>query len=110
MKRSSHIAGLAVLLAFAVAPVYGAAAASVSGVVRDSYGAPQIGVEVQLLSSDLIVLSSVHTNAKGQFVIASLLPGRDARKAIGPSFLPSLRENVRVRCLSVVILFLNTLN
>jgi hypothetical protein len=109
MKRSAHLAGFAVLIALGAAPVCGAAAASVSGSVRDSAGVPQIGVEVQLLRPDLSVVSSVYTNGSGEFVIAALLPGRYALKAMGPSFLPSLRENVRVRRATVVNLTLNTL-
>ena len=38
-----------------------------------------------------------------------MLPGRYALKAMGTSFLPSLRENVRVRPDTVVNLTLNTL-
>jgi hypothetical protein len=109
MKRSAHLAGFAVLIALGAAPLCGALTVSVSGCVRDSAGVPQIGVEVQLLRPDLTVLSSVHTNANGEFLIASLLPGRYALKAMGPSFLPSLRENVRVRRGTVVNLTLNTL-
>jgi hypothetical protein len=110
MKRSAHLAGFAVLIAFAAAPLCGAATASVSGVVRDSAGVPQIGAEVQLLRPDLSVVASVYTNAKGEFLIASLLPGRYALKAMDTSFLPSLRENVRVlRRGTVVNLTLNTL-
>jgi hypothetical protein len=109
MKRSTHLAGFAVLIALGAAPLCQAAPASVSGVVRDSAGVPQIGVEVQLLRPDLSVISIVHTNANGQFVIASLLPGVYSLKAMGPSFLPSLRENVRVRRAAVVNLTLNTL-
>ena len=109
MKRSAHLAGFAVLIALGAAPVCGAATASVSGIVRDSAGVPQIGVQVQLLRPDLSVISSVYTNGNGQFFIASLLPGRYALKAMGPSFLPSLRENVRVRRGTVVNLTLNTL-
>jgi Carboxypeptidase regulatory-like domain len=109
MKRSAHLAGFAVLIALGAAPLCGALTASVSGCVRDSAGIPQIGVEVQLLRPDLTLVSSVHTNAYGQFLIASLLPGRYALKAMGPSFLPSLRENVRVRRGTVVNLTLNTL-
>jgi Carboxypeptidase regulatory-like domain len=110
MKRSSaHLAGLAVLIALGAAPVCRAFSASVSGLVRDSAGVPQIGVEVQLLRPDLTVISSVYTNGNGEFVIAALLPGRYALKAMGPSFLPSLRENVRVRRATVVNLTLNTL-
>ncbi len=109
MKRSAHLAGFAVLIALGAAPVCGAVTASVSGLVRDSAGVPQIGVEVQLLRPDLSVVSSVYTNGDGRFVITSLLPGRYALKAMGPSFLPSLRENVRVRRTTVVNLTLNTL-
>jgi Carboxypeptidase regulatory-like domain len=110
MMRSSHLAGFAVLIALGAAPVCGAASASVSGLVRDSAGVPQIGAEVELLRPDLTVIASVYTDDKGEFLISSLLPGRYAVKAMGPSFLPSLRENVRVlRRGTVVNLTLNTL-
>jgi hypothetical protein len=109
MMRSRHLAVFAVLIAFGAAPFCGAATASLSGLVRDSSGVPQIGVEVQLLRPDLSVISSVYTNGQGRFVIASLLPGRYALKAMGPAFLPSLRENVKVRGGTVVNLTLNTL-
>ena len=113
MKRkahfAAHFAGFAVLIAFGAAPVCGAASASVSGLVRDSAGVPQIGAEVQLLRPDLSVVASVYTNSQGRFIISSILPGRYALKAMGMSFLPSLRENVRVRAGTIVNLTLNTL-
>ncbi len=109
MKRRAHLAGFAVLIALGAAPVFGAATASVSGYVRDSAGVPQIGATVQLLRSDLSVVTSVYTDSKGRFAITSLLPGHYAVKAMGPSFLPSLRENVRVRRGTIVNLTLNTL-
>jgi hypothetical protein len=109
MMRSKHLAGFVVLIALGAAPVYGVPPASVSGVVRDSSGAPQIGTEVQLLRPDLSVVTSVYTNDEGRFLIASLLPGRYSIKAIGPSFLPALRENVRVHTGTIVNLTLNTL-
>ena len=65
--------------------------------------------EVQLLRPDLSVIASVYTNSQGRFSIPSVLPGRYAVKAMGTSFLPSLRENVRVRTSTVVNLTLNTL-
>jgi len=77
--------------------------------VRDSAGVPQIGAVVQLLRPDLSVLASVYTNSNGRFNIPVSLPGRYALKAMGVSFLPSLRENVRVRANTVVNLTLNTL-
>ncbi len=109
MKRSAYLAGFAVLIALGAVPVCRAASASVAGYVRDSAGVPQIGVEVQLLRPDLSVISSVYTDGYGRFVISSLFPGRYALKAMGPSFLPALRENVRVRRATVVNLTLNTL-
>jgi hypothetical protein len=109
MMRSNHLAGFAMLIALGAAPVYGAASSSLTGVVRDSSGTPQIGTEVQLLRPDLSVVTSVFTDDEGRFLIASLLPGRYALKAIGPSFLPALRENVRVHGGTVVNLTLNTL-
>jgi hypothetical protein len=109
MKRGAHLAGLAVLIVLGAAPAFGAASATVSGLVRDSAGVPQIGAEVQLLRPDLTVVTSVYTDSAGRFVIAALEPGRYALKAMGPYFLPALRENVRVRGAVVVNLTLNTL-
>jgi hypothetical protein len=77
--------------------------------VRDSAGTPQIGAEVQLLRPDLTLISKVYTDSSGRFVISSVLPGRYAVKALGAWFLPSLREDVRVRTSTVVDLTLNTL-
>ncbi len=109
MKRGSHLAGFAVLIALGAAPAWGARLASVSGVVRDSAGVPQIGAEVELLRPDLSVAASAYTDSQGQFSIAQVLPGRYALKAMAMSFLPALRENVRVRRATVVNLTLNTL-
>ncbi len=109
MKRNAHFAGFAMLIALGVAPVCGAASASVSGLVRDSAGVPQIGAEVELLRPDLSVVASVYTNSQGRFKIETLLPGRYSLKAMSLSYLPSLRENVRVRTGTIVNLTLNTL-
>jgi Carboxypeptidase regulatory-like domain len=109
MKRRAHFAGFAMLIALGVAPVCGAASASVSGLVRDSAGVPQIGAEVQLLRPDLSVVASVYTNSQGRFKISSLFPGSYSLKAMSMSYLPSMRENVRVRTGTVVNLTLNTL-
>ena len=109
MKRSTYLAGLAVLIVFGAAPAFGAASASVSGIVCDSSGVPQIGAEVQLLRPDLTIVASVYTDSAGRFLMKALAPGRYSLKAMGPSFLPSLRENVKVRSGTVVNLTLNTL-
>ena len=107
--RTAHLAGFAVLIVLGTAPLCGAATVAVSGTVRDSAGVPQMGAEVQLLSTDLGVVASVYTNNKGQFLIASVVPGSYSLKAMGAYFLPSLRENIRIRKATVVNLTLNTL-
>jgi hypothetical protein len=109
IMRRPHLALLASIIVLASVPVYGATTGSVSGVVRDSDGVAQIGAEVELLRPDLSVIASVFTNSTGHFLIASVLPGRYAVKAMGTSFLPALREDVRVRTCTVVNLTLNTL-
>jgi hypothetical protein len=109
MTRRIHLVVFAVLTALGSGPVSGAAPASVSGLVSDSAGVPQIGAQVQLLSPDLTVIASVYTDSRGRYLISSVLPGRYAIKAMGAWFLPSLRENVRVHANTVVNLTLNSL-
>ena len=91
------------------APLYGAAPGTVTGVVRDSAGEPQIGALVQLLQPDFSVVVASYTDAKGRFVFSNIAPGRYQLKAIATSFLPALREGIRVRRGTVVNLTLNTL-
>jgi hypothetical protein len=109
MMRRPHLAFFIALIAMGGASLFAATPGSVTGVVRDSGGVPQIGAVVQLLRPDLSVISIVYTDSKGKFSIPSVVPGRYAVKAMGTSFLPSLRENVRVRQSAVVNLTLNTL-
>src|SRR6476646_7187993 len=109
MMRRLHFVSLIALFAVAATPVFGAASPSVSGVVRDSSGIPQIGAIVQLLRPDLSVITAVYTSSKGSYTFSNVEPGRYAVKAMGTSFLPSLRENVKVRSSSIVNLTLNTL-
>jgi hypothetical protein len=109
MRRLHLVLFAAMLAAVASAPLCGAAPGSVAGVVRDSAGVPQIGAVVQLMRPDMTVLASVYTNSNGRFSISSVIPGRYSVKAMGTSFLPSLRENVHVRTSTVVNLTLNTL-
>lgn len=107
--RRVHFAVFAVLISLGCAPLYGVTLGSVSGSVRDSGGVPQIGAEVQLLRADFTVVASVFTDGKGQFSFPAVMPGKYAVKAMGESFLPSVRENLRVRAKTVVNLTLNTL-
>jgi hypothetical protein len=109
MIRRLHLVVFVVMTALGCASARGIVPGTVSGVVRDSAGVPQIGAQVQLLRPDLSVVVVVYTNGQGHFSIASVYPGRYSIKAIGTSFLPSMREGVRVRSNTVVNLTLNTL-
>ena len=109
MTKTVHLVAFAVLITLGSASLHAAAPGSVSGTVRDSAGVPQIGAEVQMLGADLMVIATVYTDSNGRFAIPSVLPGRYAFKAIGPWFLPSMRENIRVRSNTVVNLTMNTL-
>lgn len=106
--RRHYFATIAVLLAMSGGAAL-AAPGTVTGWVRDSAGIPQVGATVELLRPDLTVIASVYTDNKGIFTIASVAPGQYALKAMGQSFLPSLREDVRVRTHTVVNLTLNSL-
>jgi hypothetical protein len=93
-------------------PVLGAPfPTAISGVVRDSGGTPQLGATVQLMAADSTVVAQVYTNLRGAFLFEHILPGTYQVKVTGDSFLPALRENLRVRANSktVVNLTLNTL-
>ena len=107
--RRSHLALVIALITLGGTALNGATPGSVSGEVRDSAGVPQIGAIVQLLRPDLSVISVVYTDSRGRFSIPQIVPGRYAVKAMSMSFLPSLRENVRIRNSTVVNLTLNTL-
>jgi len=109
MTRRLHLVVFVLLIAFGGSRASGVVLGSVSGVVCDSAGVPQIDAQVQLLRPDLTVIASVYTDANGRFTIASVLPGRYAVKAIGAWFLPSLRENLHVRANTIVNLTLSTL-
>jgi hypothetical protein len=109
MIRRLYLVVFAVLIAAGAAPLHAVTLGSVSGLVRDSAGVPQIGAQVQLLRPDLSVISSVYTDASGRFIISSVMPGRYSVKAMGAWLLPSLRENIRVRANTIVNLTLNSL-
>lgn len=114
MKRSSSIAGpvlVAVLVLCVAGTQANAQSTSVSGVVRDSHGTPQIGALVELLRPDLSVVRQVYTNDRGHYRIQSIVPGTYEVKASGALFLPTMRENLLVLTGSrqVVNLTLDTL-
>jgi hypothetical protein len=80
----------------------------VGGVVSDAAGTPQIGVVVELLHADSTLVARVFTDRKGYYNVASVLPGQYALKAMSGSFIPTLRQNLRIRANTVVNLTLNS--
>ena len=107
--RRLHLALFAALVGLGCAPAVAATQTSISGLVCDSAGVPQMGAVVQLLRPDMSVIATVYTSSRGHFSFSSVLPGKYAVKAMGTSFLPSVRENVRVHTSTIINLTLNTL-
>jgi hypothetical protein len=67
---------------------------SISGYVKNSTGVPQMGAMVEVLTA--AGTQTLYTDPKGFFTTAGLLPGTYAVRVSAPSFLPSLRENIRL--------------
>jgi len=77
--------------------------ATVSGVVRDARGTPQMGAMVELMAADATVVARVYTNMRGGYAFDHVLPGMYQVKATGDSFLPTLREGLQLRARSKII-------
>lgn len=99
------------LLAALTIPARAASAGSVTGVVRDTRGTPQIGALVELVNADLAVIAQTFTDDHGRYSLPKVLPGVYGVKASASLFLPTLREDLRITADSkmVVNLTLNTL-
>ncbi|MDR3763616.1 MAG: TonB-dependent receptor [Acidobacteriota bacterium] len=69
----------------------------IAGVVRDSSGRPQLGAMVELISSASSKSITVLTDGKGSFSLTGLLPGLYTVRVSAPSFLPTIRESIRVQ-------------
>ena len=102
---------IALAVLCAAVPEANAQGNSLSGVIRDSRGAPQPGAAVELLRPDLSVVSEVFADEHGRYRMEGILPGVYEMKASGAMFLPTLRENLQILAGTklVVNLTLNTL-
>ena len=102
---------LALLVTVLALSAYAEGPATVSGVVRDAKGAPQVGALVELLGPNLVVIANTFTDDHGRYSLQNVNPGNYSLKASGSFFLPTLRENLRFIADSklVVNLTLNTL-
>ena len=70
--------------------------ATVSGLVRDSAGVPQMGAAVEVIAAGGSVVRRVYSDENGQYRAAQIQPGTYHVRVSAASFLPSLRENVRL--------------
>jgi Carboxypeptidase regulatory-like domain len=89
-----------------------ASQATISGVVKNSSGVPQMGALVQVFAYQTSRVLTVFTDARGFYSVNELVPGAYDVKVSAPSFLPTLRENISLRSGAnmVVNVTLNTLS
>ncbi len=91
---------LALLLAAAPAQMGHAAdrslAGSLIGFVSDQQGVPQMGAAVLLYNRYDRLVARTLTNEKGAFGFNSLLPGVYRIKVSLPSFVPAVKDNIRI--------------
>jgi hypothetical protein len=101
------------ILAIALLWCLGASAAVnpgvINGTVRDTAGVPQMGAVVEVLANSAARTQTVLTDTRGTFSIAGLLPGFYTIKVTAPSFLPTIRESIRLQSGANILLNL-TLN
>jgi hypothetical protein len=69
---------------------------AISGYVRNSSGAPQMGAVIEILGAAHRTLT-VFSDGAGHYTATGLLPGLYSLMVSAPSFLPALREKIGVR-------------
>lgn len=90
---------LVALFAMAASPLAAESrTGTISGVVLDEAGVPQMGATVVIASESLIATDSVHlfTNGSGRFISRTLSPGAYTVCVTLAGFLPVLRSDVQV--------------
>jgi len=103
------LACLALLLAVSLQACAAGRPGAITGTIRDSKGAPQMGAVVEILTGSSVL--KVFTDAQGRYAAADVIPGLYHVRVTAPAFLPSVRENVSVTpgAHLVINLTLNTL-
>jgi len=105
------VGSLLLVLAVACSVPALASQGTISGIVKNAAGVPQMGALVEVASYGSAKALTVFTDTKGFYNVSELLPGAYDVKVTAPSFLPTLRENVSLRSGAnlVINLTLNTL-
>ena len=85
--------------------------ATVSGVILDGQGIPQMGALVQLLLPDTTPAATALTDSNGRYRVSDLKPGRYRVRVSAALFLPAVRQTLQVgaNTRAVVNLTLSTL-
>lgn len=102
-KTHRTVASLVVGLSCLAAPSLASAATpvvlsgAITGVVSDNLGIPQMGATVLLFNKQDRVLSTIHTNANGEFKFAGLFPEFYSIKVSLATFLPAFKQNIQVQ-------------
>ena len=86
------------------------ASASLAGQVRNTGGQPQVGVRVELMGPGATLVARAFTNTRGYYSFERLMPGRYAVRAAAASYLPVLKENLRVRSATIVNVTVRTID
>jgi len=94
MRLRKRFLALAAILS--ALPACAAVVGSIAGSVTDEHGVPQIGAAVTLLAHDGRPLRRVFTNDLGGFSIDNLFPGFYGVRITVPSFLPALKDRIRI--------------
>jgi hypothetical protein len=95
MTRKLGILTMAMLCSLAASAAISPGA--IRGTVRNTAGVPQLGAMVEVLANSADQVKMVVTDAKGSFSVAGLLPGIYTVRVTATSFLPTIRERVRVQ-------------
>jgi hypothetical protein len=103
--------GYFLIVLMASSPVFAARVGVISGYIRDGSGSPQMGAVVDIYTTATTVGYIAYTDAQGFYSANNLPPGKYQVKVTAGSFLPSLRENVKLNSGAHVLvnLTLNTL-
>lgn len=83
--------------------------ASIGGTVSDASGLPQPGIVVELLYADSTLAARAFTDNRGGYRFAAVIAGQYSLKAVGANYIPTLKQNLRVRANTIVNLTINSL-
>ncbi|HEX8992241.1 MAG TPA: carboxypeptidase-like regulatory domain-containing protein, partial [Anaerolineales bacterium] len=105
------LGSLWLLLLMALPALAASVSSSISGVVTNAAGVPQMGAVVEILDSAAGPAALAFTDANGRYILPELAAGLYRIQVSAPSFLPSINEDVSLKTGANLVLnvTLNTL-